>query len=73
MSRRRGYAAVADLYHDVHHLEVVLQLPLRLGDVPRIPCRMDITSSGDDDGGVGGLWLSRTPGYILRFHTIGSI
>lgn len=56
MSRRRGNAAVADLDHDVHHLEVVLQLPLRLSDVPRIPYNMDITSSGEGDGGgVGGM------------------
>ena len=69
MSRRRGYAAVADLDDDVDHLEVVLQLPLCLSDVPRIPYSMDKTLSGDGNGGgVGGLWssggiLGTSPGF----------
>lgn len=32
-----GNAAVADLDHYVHHLEIVLELPLSFCDVPRIP------------------------------------
>lgn len=42
-----GYAAVSDLDNDIHHLEVVLQLPLRLGDVPRIPDMLAERSEDD--------------------------
>lgn len=37
MCRSGGDAAVSNLHDDIHHLEVVLQLPLRLRDVSRIP------------------------------------
>ena len=50
VGRRGGYAAVADLDYDVHHFEVVLQLPLRLCDVPWIPYRVHILSSGNGGG-----------------------
>lgn len=40
MCRSGGYATVSNLDHHVHHLEVVLELPLRFGDVPRVPGRI---------------------------------
>lgn len=37
MSRGGGYAAIANLDHHVHHLQVVLKFPLCLGNVARVP------------------------------------
>ena len=62
-----GYAAVSNLHHDVHHLKVVLQLPLRFGDVPRIPGICFLCRRSEDNA------MTTWPSHIVRHGTTAAV